>query len=141
MAALSPAFLQVWGAQIGGLSAFLGGFAATMLVMLLTTDSSSRAASWASVLAALAATAFVVAAISTTTLVAGSHPDAPASVARAAAHGPARIFAAICFGLGGYALTAAIGCAGWIKSRRLGQTTTAFAVIGGLLISVIVLGF
>ena len=140
MQALSPAFLGVWATQIGSLSAFMGGFAATVLVMLLMADQTGRAVRIASALSALAAVAFVVAAVATTTLVAGSHPDAPASVARAAAHGPARAIASLCFALGAYALLAAIGCGGWLRGRRMGWTTTFISLIGGLGMTAILAG-
>lgn len=129
---LSPAFLGVWATQIGSLSAFMGGFAATMLVMLLTHDGRGRAVQLASGLSGLAAVAFVVAAVSTTTLVAGVHPEAPGAVARAAMTGPARALAAGFFALGAYGLIAAIGCAGWVRSRPMGWTTSVLAGLGAL---------
>lgn len=132
---LAPAFLAAWATQIGGLSAFMGGFAATMLVMLLTHDSRGRPVQWAAGLSALSAVAFVVAAVATTTLVAGSHPDAPAAVARQAAQGPARAMAALFFSLGAYGLIAAIGCAGWVRSKRMGWATTALATLGAIAIT------
>ena len=66
--ALSPAYLAAWATQIGALSAFMGGFASTILVMLLTHDSRRRAVQWAAGLSALSAVAFIVAAVATTTL-------------------------------------------------------------------------
>jgi hypothetical protein len=140
MVVLSSAFLGAWAAQIGSLSAFLGGFSATVLVTLLIANNLGRATQWAIVLTALSAVAFVVAAVATTTLVAGSHPDAPAAVARAAAQGPARAMAAVCFALGAYALLAAVGCAGWLRSRPLGFITTGLAILGGFAMTVIFAG-
>lgn len=134
-ATLSPGFLAAWATQIGGLSAFMGGFAATMLVMLLTHDSQRQAIRWAAGLSALSAVAFVVAAVATTTLVAGSHPEAPAAVARQAAQGPARALAALFFALGAYGLIAAIGWAGWVRSRRMGWVTTGLAALGAIAIT------
>ena len=132
---LSTAYLATWAAQIGALSAFMGGFAATMLVMLLTHDSRRRAVRWAAGSAALSAVAFIVAAVATTTLVAGSHPEAPASVARQAAEGPARLMAVLFFSLGVYGLIAAIGCAGWVRSARMGWATTVMAGLGAVAIT------
>lgn len=137
MVSLTPAFLGVLATQIGSLSAFLGGFSATVLVTLLMAQGQNRATQWAVVLTALSAVAFIVAAVAATTLVAGSHPDAPASVARSAAHGPARMMAALCFALGAYALLAAVGCAGWLRSRRLGLATTGLAALGGLAMTLV----
>jgi hypothetical protein len=133
--ALSPAYLAAWATQIGALSAFMGGFASTILVMLLTHDSRRRAVQWAAGLSALSAVAFIVAAVATTTLVAGSHPDAPASVARQAAQGPARLMAVLFFSLGAYGLIAAIGCAGWVRSKRMGWATTIVAGLGAVAVT------
>lgn len=140
MLELSPAFLSALAGQIGNLSAFLGGFSATVLVTLLVTDNRSQAASWAVVLTAISAVAFVVAAVAATTLVAGAHPDAPASLARAAAHGLARPLISLCFAIGAYALLAAVGCVGWLRSRRLGLTTSGLAALGGLAITLVFAG-
>lgn len=140
METLAPGFLGVWASQIGSLSAFMGGFAATMLVMLMTAEHTGRAVRIAAGLSALAAVAFVAAAVATTTLVAGAHPEAPAAVARAAMHGPARAIASLCFALGVYALLGAIGCGGWVRGRKMGSTTTAVAIIGGLVVTAIVIG-
>ncbi|MBN8528405.1 MAG: hypothetical protein J0M36_04130 [Caulobacterales bacterium] len=132
---LAPAYLAAWAAQIGALSAFMGGFASTILVMLLTHDSRRWAVKWAAGLSALSAVAFIVAAVATTTLVAGSHAEAPASVARQAAHGPARLMAVLFFSLGAYGLIAAIGCAGWVRSKRMGWATTVVAGLGAVAVT------
>ncbi len=55
-------------------------------------------------------------------------------------HGPARAIAGLCFALGAYALLAAIGCGGWVQGRKMGTTTTAVAVIGGLAVTAILVG-
>lgn len=132
MEALSPAYVVALAGQMGFLSAFMGGFAATMMVMLMSQDGSRRAVNWSSALSAVAAIAFIITAVTTTTLVMGSHPDAPTVVARGAANGPARIMVSLFFVVGVYALIAAIGCAGWVRSRRMGWTTTALASLGVL---------
>jgi hypothetical protein len=136
----SPAFLAALGEQVGSLSAFLGGFAATFLVMLLTSETTLKSARFAVVASALAAVAFIVSAVAATTLVAGAHPDAPASTAQAAATGVSRPLVFLCFAVGNYALLAAIGCSGWLRSRKLGIGTTALAVLGGLGITAILGG-
>lgn len=141
MDALSPAFLATLGGQVGSLSAFLGGFAATFLVMLLTSDTPSKAARFAVVASALAAVAFIVSAVATTTLVAGAHPDAPAAIAQDAAEGVSRLLVSLCFALGNYALLTAIGCSGWLRSKKLGIATTGLALLGGLGITAIMGGF
>ncbi|MEY4556741.1 MAG: hypothetical protein RL093_1860 [Pseudomonadota bacterium] len=137
---LSPAFMAALAGQIGALSAFLGGFAATFLVMLLMANIESRPARWAAVASALAAVSFIVAAVATTTLVAGAHPEAPISTARDAAAGVSRLLMSLCFALGNYALLTAIGCSGWLRSRKLGVATTTLAVLGGLGVTAIIGG-
>jgi hypothetical protein len=48
--------------------------------------------------------------------------------------------AAVCFALGAYALLAAVGCAGWLRSRPLGFITTGLAILGGFAMTVIFAG-
>lgn len=132
---LSPAYLTALASQIGFLSAFLGGFAATFVATILQAEKPGRVAGWAMGLAAVAATAFVVAAVASTTLVAGSHPEAPASAALSDGLVRARIVSALGFALGAYLLLGAIGCSGWLRSRAVGWTTTIAAGLAGVFVT------
>lgn len=127
MVSLAPDYLSALAAQIGGLSAFLGGFAATFLALFLTLGKESRAASVAVVASALAATAFVLCVIATTSLTAALHPHAPRGAISMAE--TARIAMSLTFLTGMVALLISIGASGWVRSRRIGWTTTCFAAV------------
>lgn len=135
MTPLAPDYLATLATQIGNVSAFLGGFAATFLVLFLTFSERSRAASIAVVAAALASVGFIVTVIATTMLVAATHPHAPAgALARADIGRSAMSFS---FLVAMIALLVSIGASGWIRSRPLGWTTTAFAAAALLLFPVL----
>lgn len=137
---LTPAYLAALASQLGFLSAFLGGFAATLTAMILQTGSPRRIAGWAMALAAMAATAFVVAAVATTSVTSGAHPDAPTAVTAAGPLERARIIAAAGFALGCYLILAAIGCSGWLRSRKVGWVTTGAAGVAVVLVTLIFAG-
>ena len=135
IATLSPAYITALASQIGFLSAFLGGFAATFVAMILAAEKPGRVAGWAMGLAAVSATAFVVAAVTSTALVAGSHPDAPSSVALSEGLARARIVCTLGFALGAYLLLGSIGCSGWLRSRAVGWTAGIAAGLAAVLIT------
>jgi hypothetical protein len=131
MVQLAPDYLAMLAGQIGGMSAFLGGFAATFLALFLTLGTRSRAASTAVVASALAAVAFIVTVIATTALVAAAHPHAPPGALTTMDFG--RKVMGLSFLLGMAGLLVSIGASGWIRSRPLGWTTSAFAAAALLL--------
>ena len=118
MQELAPAYLSDLAAQIGYLSAFLGGFAATLLGVLLFADKRPAVTLVAIALATAAAAAFIVSVIASTQLIAALHPAAPANVASVGASPTARLLAFVSFAAGVYALLGSIGVAGWIRRRR-----------------------
>lgn len=131
---LDPAYLNARATQIGSMSAFLGGFAATALTALLAAKRErERPAGWAMGLSAVAAVALILAVLAATFLVAVFHPQAPRSVARAVPDG-ARTVMALSFLVGMLTLMAAVGVSGWVHSRRLGAATTTSAALGLLLV-------
>lgn len=131
MTPLAADYLSTLAAQIGSVSAFLGGFAATFLAMFLTMGHRSRAASVAIGASAIASVAFVVAVIGSTALIAMLHPHAPAGMA--ADVGKAQVLGSLAFLLGIAALLASLGASGWTRSRRAGWMTSVTAGIGALL--------
>ena len=135
MQQLSPVYLSDLATQIGFLSAFLGGFAATLLALLLGTEKRGAMTVVAIGLATAAAVAFIASVIASTQLVASLHPQAPANVARHSALTSARLYAFLSFGAGVYALLACIGVAGWVRSRTAGIVTTAIAGAGAVLVT------
>ena len=131
MLSLAPGYIAAIATQIGFLSAFLGGFAATLLCMLLTADKGSRTAFIAIVLAAFSGIAFIIAVTATTQIIATAHPEAPAMTAKQSIE-LSRIMMSAGFALGVYGLLACIGTAGWIRSRATGIATTVIAVLGAV---------
>jgi hypothetical protein len=135
---LAPKYLSDLATQIGFLSAFLGGFAATLLGVLLIHEKHQRVVTASIALATLAAVSFIAAVIASTQLIAALHPDAPGNVAHASLS--ARILCFISFGVGVYSLIGCIGLAGWIRSRGVGVITTLIAVFGAILVTLALAG-
>lgn len=130
---LSPAYLSDIAAQTGGLSAFLGGFAATFLGTLLAMRARGRVGAIAIGCAAVSSIAFIVAVVGSTAVVAGLHPEGPR--AGATNMGGPQVVMTLAFLLGLYALLGAIGLSGWTRSRAAGLTTGIAAAIGVLLVT------
>lgn len=132
MMPLAPAYLSDLAQQIAATSAFLGGFAATMLATLLALQAKGRAASWSIAASAAASVAFVVAVMGSIKIVMVSHPDAPTAgmqvsdLARAASLLP--------FIVGLFSLLIAIGAGGFLRSRRMGWGTAILAGVGALMV-------
>lgn len=136
---LSPAYLSALAVQIGGLSAFLGGFAATFLGTLLARRADGKTASLSIGFAVSSSVAFVVTVVASTALVAGLHPEAPSS-APAAGAGAARVLLVLGFLFGLYSLLASLALSGWARSRGTGLTTTIASGIGIVLVTLMVVG-
>ncbi len=136
---LSPVYLSALAVQIGGLSAFLGGFAATFLGTLLALGLKGRTASLSIGFAVTSAVGFIAAVVASTALVALLHPDAPDAVAEASAAGP-RAVMALTFLLGLYALLLSLGLSGWSRSRGTGLTTSIAAGIGIVVVTTMLVG-
>lgn len=130
MVPLKPDYLTAIATQLGSVSAFFGGFAATMLALFLTVAGRSRGSLVAAHASAVAAVSFIIAVMASTALIAIAHPDAPpATAVRSTA--AIRPLLAISFSIGIIALLAAIAASGWSHSRGMGWTTT---IISGVTI-------
>lgn len=125
---LSPVYLSDIAAQTGGLSAFLGGFAATFLGTLLALNVKGRVGSTAIGFAAVSSVAFIVAVVGSTGVVAALHPDGP-GFGRAGVGGT-QVLMTLAFLLGLYALLISLGLSGWSRSRSTGLTTSIAAGLG-----------
>ena len=134
MLELAPSYLSALAEQFGFFASFVGRFSATIFVTLLTLTQKSRPASYAIALAAIAAVLFIVTVSISMTLLAATHPDAPAQVANVPTDGK-RIFVGLTFILGLYSLLGAIAASGWIRSRRLGWTITEAALLGAICVT------
>lgn len=130
MQAVSNAYLAAAAGQMGAISAFLGGFAATFLATLLIARHPSRAATVTIALAAAAAVAFIVCVMAATTLVSGVHPEAPQTFNSPAYLRTVQALMTLSFLGGVLTLVGAVGAGGWLRSRRMGWATTALAALG-----------
>ena len=138
MEQLAPDYLAEIARQVGFISAFLGGVAATFLATLVVArpqGPNRRIANWVIGCAAAASVAFIVAVVANTMLAISLRPDAPASAAGSGAPTKAPVMAFLSFMLGMYLLLACVGLSGWLHGRRTGWVTAALAAIGVVLIS------
>ena len=123
MVPLQPDYLTAIATQLGSVSAFFGGFAATMLALFLTVGGRSRGSLVAAHAAAVAAVSFIIAVMASTALVAITHPDAPPATAARSTFA-IRPLLAISFAIGMIALLAGIAASGWSHSKAMGWTTS-----------------
>ncbi len=136
MEPLAPAYISALAAQLAGLSAFLGGFAATFLATLLTLGHQGRLMTITIGFAVTSAVSFVVTVMAATMLTAIFHPQAPASIAGLSAILP-RALMTLGFFLGALSLLVSLGCSGWTRSRSTGLVTTSASLVGALLIAAV----
>jgi len=137
---LSPVYLSALAAQLGTLSAFLGGFAATFLATLLTLNRRGRLLTVCIGLSVTSAVAFVVTVVAATMVAAVTHPNAPPVVAVSAA-GLSRVLMALGFYLGTLSLLGTLGCSGSLHSRGVGRLTALAAAIGALCVLAMTIRF
>lgn len=138
MQSLSPTYVSALATQIAGLSAFLGGFAATFLATMLTLGHRGRLMTVVIGLAVTSAVAFVVSVVAATMLSAVYHPNAPIAL-RAVSTVLPRTLMSVGFIGGTLALLASLGFSGWTRSRAVGWVTTTAALVGSAaIISLIV---
>ena len=128
MVPLKPDYLIAIATQLGSVSAFFGGFAATMLALFLTVGGKSRGSLVAAHASAVSAVAFIIAVMASSALIAITHPDAPPATA-ARSTGAIRPLLAISFSMGMAALLAAIAASGWSHSRAMGWTTSIISSV------------
>ncbi len=142
MSAISEAYQVAAAGQLGGVAAFLGGFAATFMAALLAARLTGKAAGAAIVLSALAAVAFIICVVGATGLQAGLHPDAPELVSNGGRLALSHAAMGLGFMVGIIGLLLAIGAGGWIRSRKTGWATSglAFASLAILLALTISVG-
>jgi hypothetical protein len=132
MLPLANSYLSDLAQQVASTSAFLGGFAATILATLLTLQAKGRAASWSIAASAVASVSFVAAVMGSIRLVALTHPEGP--TAGVAVSGLVRTASLLPFILGLFALLVAIGASGFLRSRRMGWGTATLAGVGALMV-------
>lgn len=131
---LSPAYLSALAIQIGSMSAFLGGFAATFLGTLLAVRAKGRIATVAIAFAAVSSVALIVAVLGSTGVFAALHPDGPGGSEAMAQVQWERSTMALSFILGVVSLLVSLGLSGWLRSRAAGLSTSIAAGVGVMFI-------
>lgn len=138
MVPLKPDYLTDIATQLGSVSAFFGGFAATMMALFLTVGGRSRGSLVAAHGSAVAAVSFIIAVMASTALVAIAHPDGPPATA-ARSTSAARPLLAISFSIGMIALLVAIAASGWSHSKAMGWTTTIVSSVAIVAVSLLLM--
>jgi hypothetical protein len=134
----SAEFVGEIARQIAGVSAFLGGFAATFLGIVLQSQSSRRHVGWAAGAAAVASASFMIAVIAGTLVALAVNPAAPHNFATPEFVPWARRVFLMSFAIGIYSNLLSLGLSGWIRSRWLGIVTSTAALISALVVSTFV---
>lgn len=140
MQTLSDNYLIDLANQLAFLSAFLGGFAATLLVTVLVSNSQRKIVNWLIGATAASACFFIIAVISFVMLSVMVHPDTP-NPSSVEIINAARIVSILSFIFGIFALLASIGLSGWIHSKQVGKITTIIASITLLIVMWAITGF
>lgn len=125
---LATDYLNAIATQLASVSAFFGGFAATVFALFLTLGKSSRPAVIAGQASAIAAICFIVAVMASTVLVAITHPHAPLPTARLPTD-PARSVLTVSFYAGMLALLISLAAGAWTHSKAMGWTTSVLAAL------------
>lgn len=132
---LSPGYLSAIAAQLGGLSAFLGGFAAAFLVTLLSKGDRSRTTSLSIGFSVSSSVAFIITVMASTGIVAALHPEAPPAIASSLSPLIAQTTLTLAFVVGLYALLLSLAFSGWSRSRGTGVVTSIAACVGMIMVS------
>ena len=130
MEQVSGVYLSSAAAQLGTLSAFLGGFAATFVATLLSSRQRSRATGATIGLSAASSVAFIVCVVGATVLATGLHPEAPANYSSRSYLDMVNVVMTSAFMIGIIALLLALGISGWTRSKVMGRVTTCICAIG-----------
>lgn len=140
MQALSNNYLIDLANQLAFLSAFLGGIAAAFLATLLVADVTKRMTNWLVGTTALSTCCFIIAVISFVMLGTIVHPDSPGSSTEEVIN-TARVVSFLSFALGITMLLASVGLSGWLRSKRVGQITSAVALLAFIIVYWAIKGF
>ena len=133
MMELSNEYLNSLAQQLIFISAFLGGFSATILGTLIVSDNRSKYFRIMVVSSALAAMCFVVTLFGMTSIIfqtTDGYPlavDTPGLVV-------IRLIAIFTMLIGLISFTVCIASSGWLISKKIGRFTTAIGVIAFILI-------
>ena len=120
--------------QIAAISAFLGGFAATLLGAFISNDRSGKLTAIVTVAFTLAACAFVVSAVAATMLFVTLRSSTALQAADLAHAERCLATMNAGFAIGLLTLLGGIGLCGWLRSKWLGLVTSASALVSAVLV-------
>lgn len=122
--------MSAFATQLGSISAFFGGVAATLLALVIFSRLRSRLVEVATGTFVAAAVCFIVSALAATILSVGLLPGASRDLATPAYLRGVVGIMNIAFLTGIVALLGGIAVLGWLRSRTSGIVTTSLAVPG-----------
>ena len=128
MSDANPSFMIAVAEQLSFVSAFLGGFSATILFTILVFSSPKKSVSWIVVSSALAACSLLIAVIASWRLLILLHPEFPLELNNSMV-GILWRSMLLGYGLGFLSLLVSIGLSGWLRSSRAGITTSGIAFV------------
>ncbi len=129
MMEMSIEYLNKLASQFIWISAFFGGFAATILGTLIISKSDRKIVKFLILGASLSSISFIVSVFAMTKLVLISTPGYPLKIEEVSLIFP-RILGVVTFLIGIMSLIFVISLSGWMHSKRLGIATTAIGVLG-----------
>lgn len=133
MIELPFSYLKEIASQIIFISAFLGGFSATVLGTLILSNNSGKILKTMIMGTSISAVSFIVAVFAMTQLVMLTLPGYPSEVNTGDTIFP-RTVGFIAFFVGIISLIFVISVSGWVQSKRMGIATTILGVFGMVLI-------
>ena len=133
MIELSTTYLRELAIQTVFVSAFLGGFSASILGTLILSKNEHKLLKYVIVGTSLSAIAFVLCVFASTQIIMITTPDYPFEVDKSEFDLP-RVVIALAFYIGILALMFVLSISGWIYSKRVGIATSVLGIIGLILI-------
>ncbi|MEL6558998.1 MAG: hypothetical protein AAFQ94_12490 [Bacteroidota bacterium] len=125
-------YLNKLASQFIFISAFFGGFSASILGTLIISKSERKIVKYLILGSSLSSIAFIVSVFAMTKLVMVSTPGYPFDIEQISILYP-RIVGIIAFMVGILSLIFVISLSGWMHSKRLGIATTSIGVVGFIL--------
>lgn len=128
MTDLPNEYIKALAEQLIFISAFLGGFSATILGTLIVSKHNKKIINSLIISLSLASASFIITVVSMTKITLVLTPGAPYTNHSEIIFFP-RILGSMSFYIGIISLVTMIGISGWLKSKKLGIVTTSIAII------------
>lgn len=133
MIELSMTYLRELAIQTVFISAFLGGFSASILGTLILSENKHKVLKFLIIGTSLSAISFIVSVFAATQIIMISTEGYPLEVTDETTK-MARIVIGLSFYLGVFSLIFVLATSGWVYSKGVGITTTILGIIGLILI-------